>query len=382
MGFLCNYSAGVPRGLQGPLAGCGDKNFESKNQIVSSTRILYSSLTSYKSLRLKRKRTAKRIITLKSQRAFRFGVIDESSLSREEWMQKAQRVEQLGYNTFLIRDHFIQGDFNHQLAPIPALMAAADATKTLRIGSLVFSNDYRHPVMLAKEAASLDMLSQGRFELGIGAGWLTSEYQQTGIPFDPPGIRVERLQEALHILKGVFADKPFTFAGKHYTITNLNSHPKPLQKPHPPLLIGAGSKRMLSIAAREADIIGILPKALTNGTISEDPIERLAETLAQKVEWIRQAAGERFDDIELSTVVTLEITRDQHNKAEQILHQRGWSGITAEQILEMPSMLIGSIDQITDKIQSLREKYAFSYFVIPDTCLEIFAPIVARLTGR
>jgi probable F420-dependent oxidoreductase len=316
------------------------------------------------------------------QRAFRFGIIDESSLSREEWVQKAQRVEQLGYSTFLIRDHFIQGDFNHQLAPIPALIAAADATKKLRVGSLVFANDYRHPVMLTKEAATLDLLSGGRFELGIGAGWLRSEYEQTGIPFDPPEIRVERMQEALHILKGLFAEKPLTFAGKHYTITHLESFPKPFQKPHPPLLIGAGSKRMLSIAAREADIIGILPKALTNGTISEDPAERFAETIAQKVEWIRQAAGERFDEIELSMVVTIEITHDQYQRAEQILHKRGWNEISAEQVLEMPSILIGSMDQIAEKIQVLREQYAFSYFVISDTCLETFAPIVSQLTGK
>lgn len=319
---------------------------------------------------------------MKRQRAFRFGVIDESSLSREEWIQKAQLVEQLGYSTFLIRDHFIKGDFNHQLAPIPALMAAADATKTLRVGSLVFSNDYRHPVVLAKEAATLDVLSGGRFELGIGAGWLRSEYEQTGIIFDPPGMRVERLQEALHILKGIFAEKPLTFAGKHYTITNLESFPKPLQKPHPPLLIGAGSKRMLSIAAREADIIGILPKALTTGTISEEPAERFAETLAQKVEWIRQAAGERFDEIELSMVVFIELAHNRHQRAEQIVHERGWSGITAGQVLEMPSMLIGSLDQIAEKIQVLREQYAFSYFVISDRNLETFAPIAAQLTGK
>jgi probable F420-dependent oxidoreductase len=318
---------------------------------------------------------------LKSQRAFRFGVIDESSLTREAWVQKAQRVEQLGYSTFLIRDHFIQGDFNHQLAPIPALMAAADATKTLRVGSLVFANDYRHPVMLAKEAATLDLLSGGRFELGIGAGWLRSEYEQIGISFDPPGTRVERMQEALHVLKGVFADEPLTFKGRYYTITHLESFPKPSQKPHPPLLIGAGSKRMLSIAAREADIIGILPKALTNGTISEDPTERFVETIAQKVEWILQAAGERFDEIELSMVVFIELTSNPQQRAAQIAHERGWSDITAEHVLGMPSMLIGSIDQINEKIQTLREKYAFSYFVISDKSLETFAPIVAQLRG-
>ena len=319
---------------------------------------------------------------MKRQRAFRFGVIDESSLSREEWVLKAQSVEQLGYSTFLIRDHFIQGDFNHQLAPIPALMAAADATKTLRVGSLVFANDYRHPVVLAKEAATLDLLSGGRFELGIGAGWLRSEYEQTGIPFDPPGIRVERMQEALHILKGVFAENPLTFAGKHYTITHLESLPKPSQKPHPPLLIGAGSKRMLSIAAREANIIGILPKALTNGTISEDSAERFAESIAQKVEWIRQAAEERFDELELSMAVTVEIADDRYQRAEQILLKRGWNDITAEQVLEMPSMLIGSMYQIKEKIQVLREKYAFSYFVISDRNLEAFSPIVTQLTGK
>jgi probable F420-dependent oxidoreductase len=316
------------------------------------------------------------------QRAFRFGVIDESSLSREEWILKAQAVEKLGYSTLLIRDHFIQGDFNHQMAPIPALMAAADATKELRVGSLVFANDYRHPVVLAKEAATLDVLSGGRFELGIGAGWLRSEYEQTGISFDPPGVRVERMQEALHILKGLFAEEPLTFAGKHYSIAHLDSFPKPRQKPHPPLLIGAGGKRMISIAAQEADIIGILPKALTNGTISEEPAERFAETIARKVEWIRQAAGERFDEIELSMVVFIEITCNPYQRSEQIVRERGWSGITAQQVLEMPSMLIGSVDQIIEKIQLLREIYAFSYFVISDTCLESFAPIVSQLTGK
>src|SRR6516165_5364402 len=158
---------------------------------------------------------------MKRQPAFRFGVIDESSLSREEWVQKAQMVEQLGYSTFLIRDHFIQGDFNHQLAPIPALMAAADATKRLRVGSLVFANDYRHPVMLAKEAATLDLLSEGRFELGIGAGWLKSEYDQAGMSFDEPKVRVDRLEESIQVLKGLFADGPLTFSGRHYAVSAL-----------------------------------------------------------------------------------------------------------------------------------------------------------------
>src|SRR5215470_17807941 len=265
-------------------------------------------------------------------RPFRFGVLAESTRSRGALLNTARRAEDDGFATLLIRGHFIAEPFGDQLAPLTTLATLAATTTRLRIGSLVFSNDYRHPVVLAKEAATLDVLSEGRFELGIGAGWLASEYEQTGIPFDPPGIRVERMQEALHVLKGIFAEKPFTFAGKHYTITDLDSHPKPFQKPHPPLLIGAGSKRMLTIAAREADIIGILPKALTNGTISEEPAERFAETLAQKVEWIRQAAEERFDEVELSMVVTVKITHNQHQKAEQIMQQRGWNGITSKQV--------------------------------------------------
>ncbi len=319
---------------------------------------------------------------IKRLKAFRFGVIDESSLTREAWTQQAQNVEQLGYSTLFIRDHFIHGGFNHQLAPIPALMAAADVTSTLRVGSLVISNDYRHPVLLAKETTTLDVLSGGRFELGLGAGWLKDEYEQIGLEFNTAGIRVERMQEALHVLKGLFADAPLTFAGKHYTITNLESFPKPLQKPHPPILIGAGGKRMLSIAAQEADIIGILPIALTNGTISDNPTERIASTIAQKVEWIRQAAGERFEEIELSMIVSLYITEHRHQKAEQIMRERNWGNLAAQDILDMPSILIGSIEEIIEKLHALREQFGLTYFVIPDSSIQELVPIVTRLAGK
>ncbi len=320
---------------------------------------------------------------INKQKAFRFGVIDESSLTREAWLRNAQRTEQLGYSTLLIRDHFIHGGFNHQLAPVPALMAAADATSVLRVGSLVFSNDYRHPVMLAKEAATLDALSGGRFELGIGAGWLKDEYEQIGLPFNAAGVRVERMQEALHVLKGLFTETPFTFAGKHYTITNLESFPKPLQQPHPPILIGAGGKRMLAIAAQEADIIGILPIALSNGTISDNPTERLTSTTTQKIDWIRQSAGNRFEQIELSIIVSLHITPDRQYRAEQIMHERQWEGLaTQEDVLDMPSILIGSVEEITEKLYTLRKRHGLSYFVIPDSSMEEFAPVVAQLAGK
>src|SRR5205807_2221771 len=180
-----------------------------------------------------------------ARRQFRFAVQEQQVSSAKQWRERARQLESMGYSALYLPDHF-----SDLPGPIAALMAAADATKKLRVGSLVFSNDYRHPVVLAKEAATLDVLSEGRLELGIGAGWLRSEYEQTGIHFDPPGTRVERMQEAIHILKGVFAEEPLTFAGNYYSITHLESFPKPFQKPYPPLLIGAGSKRMLSIAAR------------------------------------------------------------------------------------------------------------------------------------
>ncbi len=312
-------------------------------------------------------------------RPFRFGVICEHMQSAEEWINKARQAEDYGYATFLIRDHFISEPFGDQLAPLVALMAAASATSTIRVGNLVLDNDYRHPVMLAKEVATLDLLSGGRFELGIGAGWLRAEYEQAGMAFESAGERVSRLEESIHLLKGLFADQPVTFTGHHYTVTNLNSFPKALQKPHPPILVGAGSKRMLALAAREADIIGILPKALPNGTISEEITERLPSTMAQKVGWVRQAAGERFDDLELNMVISPTFTEQRPQRAEQLAQKRGWTGITAQDVLEMPSIYIGTPNQIVEDMQCRREQYGFSYFVVSDTDMEAFAPIVSRL---
>jgi len=315
-------------------------------------------------------------------RPFRFGVICERMQSAEEWTTKARRAEECGYATLLIRDHFIREPFGDQLAPLIALMAAASTTRTLRVGSLVLDNDYRHPVMLAKEAATLDLLSDGRFELGIGAGWLRAEYEQAGMVFESAGVRVSRLEEAIHVLKGLWADQPLTFTGNHYTVTNLHGFPRPVQRPHPPLLIGAGSKRMLTLAGQEADIVGILPKALRNGTISEEITERLPATMAQKVEWVRQAAGERFHELELNMVIAPIFTEQRRQRAEQLAREREWRGIAAEDVLDMPSIFIGTPDQIVEDLLRRREQYGFSYFVVSDADMEAFAPIVSRLAGR
>jgi probable F420-dependent oxidoreductase len=241
----------------------------------------------------------------------RFGVINEQMWAPHEWAAHVRKVEAYGYTTLLIRDHFAPDYFGNQLGPIAALMSAAAATTMLRVGSLVFDNDYRHPVMLAKEAATIDVLSGGRFELGIGAGWLRSEYEQAGMPFEPAGVRISRLEEAIRVIKGVFTEAPLTFTGEHYTIRELNGYPKPAQRPHPPILIGAGKQRMLRLAGREADIVGILTTSVARGTLDDDPMERLAESVAQKVAWVREGAGERFDTIELSLVPTVIVTNER-----------------------------------------------------------------------
>src|SRR4051794_27509366 len=187
-----------------------------------------------------------------SPRPFRFGVQTSSAPNRKAWVDLAIKAEANGYDVLTMPDHF--GD---QLAPIPALMTAADATTTLRIGALVHDNDYKHPVVLAKELATLDVLSEGRVEVGLGAGWMERDYRAAGLPFDRAAVRIDRFEEAIAVVKGMFGDEPFSFAGVHYTINDYDARPKPTQRPRPPLLIGGSGTRLLTIAAREADIVGI-----------------------------------------------------------------------------------------------------------------------------
>jgi len=316
-----------------------------------------------------------------NQHVFRFGVINEQTAAPDAWIAHVRRVEECGYSTFLIRDHFAPDYFGDQFAPFAALTAAACATTSLRVGTLVFDNDYRHPVMLAKEAATLDLLSGGRLELGIGAGWLQSEYDQAGMIYDPPGVRIQRLSEAIAVLKGLFAEPPLTFAGAHYTISNLNGFPKPAQRPHPPILIGAGHKRMLMLAGREANIVGILTTSVATGRVIDDPLARMADRVAEQVAWVRAGAGERFAEIELSTVATVIITDQRRARTEQWIRERGWSGVTAEQVWDMPAVLIGSVDQLADDLHRRREQLGFSYYVVSDQSAEAAAPLVARLAG-
>ena len=296
-----------------------------------------------------------------------------------ELVDTARRAEAAGFATFLLRDHFIEEPFGHQLAPLTALASVAAATKRLRVGSMVLCNDYRHPVLVAKDVATLDLVSGGRFELGLGAGFSRPEYEAAGLPYDPPGVRVDRLAEALQVFKGLFGAAPFTFAGRFYTVTSLDAFPKPAQRPHPPIMVGAGGRRMLAIAAREADIIGLQTASLASGRNAPDPSGLLAETIAEKIGWVRKEAGTRFDHIELSIVSSFVVDENRRAQAETLKRARGWEGLPVERVFEMPSIFIGPVGQIVEALQERRERYGISYYVVPDTSLEMVSPIVARL---
>lgn len=314
-------------------------------------------------------------------RSFRFGVIHEHMTMRRAWRDDARRAEALGFATPLARDHFVPDVFGDQFAPFAALMAAADATTTLRVGNLVIDNDYRHPVVLAKEAATLDLLSDNRFELGLGAGWLQTEYEQAGIPFDAAGVRIDRMVEAIRVIKGLFAVGPVVHAGAHYAIDHLEGYPKPIQRPHPPVLIGGAGKRILGIAGREADIVHFLPRTIATGTLVSDPRDRLTCTVAEKVGWLREAAGDRFDRIELGLGATFVVADDRRAATERLIRGMGWDGLTPDEVRDMPSVFVGTVDGIADEVRERRERLGFSYVVVQDDAMDACSPIVARLAG-
>jgi probable F420-dependent oxidoreductase len=310
------------------------------------------------------------------KRPFRFNIQCSSPerVDPRSWADLARQVEDLGYATLTVSDHL-----DEQVAPIAALMAAADATTTLRIGAMVFSNDYRHPVVLAKEAATLDALSGGRFELGLGAGWMTSDYRRAGLTLDPPGVRIARLAESLAVIKGMFADAPLTYQGEYYRVDGLNGTPKPVQRPHPPIVIGGGGRRMLTLAAREADVVG-LNMNMAGGVIdaSLGPNATVAAT-EQKVGWIREAAGARWDELSLQVRIHLAIVTDDRR---QVVDQLAAGfGLTAEQALATPHALCGSVNQICDDLLERRERFGISTIGVALDALTDLAPVVARLAG-
>jgi probable F420-dependent oxidoreductase len=268
---------------------------------------------------------------------FRFGVQCGGDHDRASWQQLAHKIEALGYATLYVPDHFI----DTQMAPMVALSVAAEATKTLRVGALVFDNDYKHPAILAKEMATIDQLTDGRCELGIGAGWMKTDYDALGLPYDSPGVRIARLDEAMQVIKGCWADGPFTFEGTHYQVREYDAMPKPVQKPGLPILIGGGGPKVLKLAGREANIVGINPN-LRAGAVTADAAASAsgAETL-KKLEWIREGAGDRFGDIELQIrYFVCAITDDALGFATAVAP--GFDA-TPEEVLGSGAALLGTI---------------------------------------
>ena len=303
---------------------------------------------------------------------FRFGIQCRGSADGNAWRDLARRVEDLGWSTLTIADHF---DDNY--APIPGLMAAADATRTLRIGSMVLGNDYRHPVVLAKEAATLDVLTGGRFELGIGAGWMSTDYEAAGIPLDRPGVRIERTTEALAVLRGLWSDEPCTVAGDHYRVTGLDGHPKPLTPGGPPIVIGGGGQRILTLAGREADVVGINVN-LAAGVIDREAFwDGTSETTDEKVRWVRAAAGDREPELHVRVHLAM-VTDDRDGIVDQLAD--GF-GLTPDQARATPHALVGDVSEICDQLVERRERWGISYLGLSADQLEPFAPVIARLAG-
>jgi probable F420-dependent oxidoreductase len=311
--------------------------------------------------------------SVEQNKPFRFGVQSRAAGPRDSWLETVRRVEALGYDAISWPDHFMRG-----FEPVAALAAAAVVTRRLRLSGFLFDNDFRHPVVLAMSAGSIDILSDGRLELGIGAGWLKEEYDQSGIRFDPPGTRIARLAEAVRLLKLLFRGEATHFSGEYYAVDGLKLPPVPVQKPYPPIVIGGGSRKILSLAAQEADIVGITTRALADG--SKDAVDMTAAATARKIAWVREAAGERFADLELNTICpTVEITSDRRAVAERIA---AGLPVTADEVLESPAVLLGNVDEIAETLLQRRERFGFSYIVILELAMEAFAPVVERLAGR
>jgi len=292
------------------------------------------------------------------------------------WTDQAKKAEALGYSTLFMPDHF--GD---QLAPVPALMAAADATTTLHIGALVHDNDYKHPVVMAKEAATLDVLSDGRLEFGLGAGWMLSDYEQSGIPYDPPKVRVDRFDEGVDVIIGLLeTDGPYSYTGDHYQVSELHLHPRPVQAPRPPLIIGGGAKRVLGIAGRKADIVSINVNLKGGAATPDVAVNATPAMTLQKIEWVREAAGDRFDQLELNCLVGfVMVTDDRQSVIDSMAPAFGLDPVDA---LHVPLALIGTIEQMEEELYWRRENFGISYFSFESSAWEVLGDLVGRLAGK
>ena len=324
-----------------------------------------------------------------TRRPFRFSANVPTTLTPvAAWKDTLAKIEDAGFAAVAIADHFTGG---YSLEPMVALTAAAMCSRTLRVQTAVLGNDYRHPVLVHRMAATLDVLSEGRFELGLGAGWMSSDYDAAGLDYDTPGRRIDRLAETIAIVKGLFGDEPFSFVGKSYHVHDLDGVPKPVQRPHPPLLIGGGGKRVLRLAGREADIVGINAN-LAAGTVGAASIVDVSsERVAEKVRWAREGAeraGRSFAALELAMAQWLLHVTPSAREASEVLEKIGsLVGIDPAWIESAPGVVVGSVTRCAEKLEELRERYGISYIQLDAgprsmSSIDAVAPLVARLAGR
>jgi probable F420-dependent oxidoreductase len=314
-------------------------------------------------------------------RPFRFLATVDENLSFAELASLARKAEAVGCSSFVLPDHVIG-----QYGAVPLLAMVAASTERLRVGTFVLNVCLRHPAVLAQDLATLDALSGGRLEIGLGAGSNKPEFDAIGIGFEPVGVRINRLAEAVAVLKGCFAEGPFSFAGEHYTITGHDGAPKPAQRPHPPIFLGGGGKRLLTLAAREAQIIGLAPRLVSGDRPRVDAWSLTAAATEEKISWIRAAAGDRFGELELNTypqggptVVTDDPRPEARRRVDRIREQTGVE-LTIDEILDSPHTFVGSIKDLTHKFVDLRERFGISSFLVDD--LDALAPVVEDLAGR
>ena len=311
-------------------------------------------------------------------RPFRFLADARGIASLAELTETVRRAEAIGIDTLVVPDHLIP-----QLAPVPAMAAIAAISERLRISAFVLNNDLRHPAVLAQDLASLDVLSGGRLDVAIGAGWNKPEYEAIGVSFDPTPVRQARLAEAIGVLKGCFGDEPFSFSGEHYTITDYDAQPKPVQRPHPPFLIGGGGRRTLTLAGREAQIVGLAPRILPNG--AGDPRSVTFDANREKIDWVREAAGERFGELELNvypSMTGISVTDAPLREAQEVadnLTERSGVAVSAEELLEAPHIFINTVDGFVEKFRRMRDELGISSIMVGE--VDELAPVVERLAG-
>jgi probable F420-dependent oxidoreductase len=309
-----------------------------------------------------------------SHRPMRFATQAGGAPSGQEWIDRAKRLEALGYDTLAMPDHMIGGAW----AAMPALAVAATVTQKLRVGTLVVDNDFRNPTVFARECAAVDVLTNGRFELGIGAGWLDRDYESTGIPFDRGRVRVARLAEAVTLMKRLFIEEQVTFAGEHYTVEKAECRPKTVQQPYPPFLIAGGGPDILALAGREANIVAIVPSGIT-GSGAIDPAKFQLETMREQIAMVQAAAGDRFGEIELSMFLDCTLTDDREKTIVELAEK---AKVDPEVTRNNAYRGIGTLREIRDHIVRVRDAIGITYFCLRGPDVETLGPIVAELTGK